>query len=68
MKRPLRLDFNFQNHTGHVLTEHGLFMLLEAVRDLHILGTDSKIVRGVPCMKGIRIDVVVTHHGMATKR
>jgi hypothetical protein len=63
-----RFDFEFHNHTGHVLTERGLLILLRAVKELHHKDKDQQIVANVPCMRGISITVVVNRHGMATKR
>jgi hypothetical protein len=61
-----RFDFEFHNHTGHVLTKHGLYMVLRAVVDLHNWGTKKALVRRVPTMRNVYIDVTVDRHGMAT--
>jgi len=68
MKHRDKFDFEFHNHTGHILTESGLLMLLRAMADLHNWGDERSVVRKVPCMRGIFIDVVIDIHGMATKR
>ena len=61
-------EFNFQNHTGHVLTRRGLSDCLEAVLALLDTPKESAIVRNVPCMKGVWIDVVVDRHALAYKK
>lgn len=61
-------EFNFQNHTGHVLSKRGLSDCLEAVLALIDTTKQEATVRNVQCINGDLIAVIVNRHGMAYKR